>query len=225
MRSFFSINSGCVEQFGSHANLELHSPIPYIVGVQGILRLGRFLLWLCLFLFAYSSIMILFQYGRQDYGSQMVTSWGSIGQEFQKSYEALTAAPAPTESQGTEAGETGKSEATGPPGYFPLLVWGSVIICLLGFFWIVAAAFQESLLWGLAVLFIPFVLILFWISHIREATPPFVLVLIGNLTLGFSFTYFDVDWQEYFIGSPPELRPKQPSPLEESAVPKIFVVV
>jgi len=193
--------------------------------VQGILRLGRFLLWLCLFLFAYSSLLTLFQYGRTDYGSQMLTSWGSIGQEFEKSYETLTAAPESTATDGTESGESAKSEPTGPPSYFPLLIWGSIIISLLGFFWIVAVAFQESLLWGLSVLFIPFVMLIFWISHIRESTPPFILVIIGNLTLGFAFSYYGVDAQEYFIGPPPQpLKLKPPSPLEESAVPAIFVV-
>jgi hypothetical protein len=190
--------------------------------VKGILALGRFLLWLLFFLFCYSSFMILIQYGTGDYASKMITSWSSIGQEFEKSYETLqSGGPATGEGAqpGAVAGAEGDKTAP-PPGFVPLLIWGSVILFLLGFFWLVAVAFQESLLWGLATLFV-IGAIPFWISHFRESTPPFLLVIIASVVFGFTIVNYGIDPYQYFLGPPPKPKsePTEPSPLDDIVPP------
>jgi hypothetical protein len=187
--------------------------------VKGILTLGRFLLWLLFFLFCYSSFMILVQFGPSNYASKMFTSWGSVGEEFQKSYETLQSG-GPVAGDSTQPGVPGEAGKPGPPpGYVALLIWGSVVLFLLGFFWLVAVGFQESLLWGLAVLFTGIGAVLFWVTHFREATPPFLLVLISLIVMGVSFVNYGLDPYEYFLGPPPKPAPKQPSPLDDVVPP------
>ena len=90
---------------------------------------------------------------------------------------------------------------------------------MLAFFWLVAVAFQDSMLWGLVVLFIPGGAFVYWITHFREATPPLVVGAIGSFTLFFTFTHYNIDYMDYFIGTPAPPPPKQPSPLEGMIVP------
>ena len=219
--------------------------------MRGILKLGRFLIWLAVFLFFYSSFLVLFQHGSANYVSKMIDGWGSIAQEFEKSYRTLTASAASSDRAAAPAQpSTASSDAAKKPGEMPgyvsMMIWGSVVVCLLGFFWMVAAAFQESMLWGLVILFVPLltsavaavtqaglvillvllltplIFIIFWITHFREATPPFVLLLIGGFVQFFIFSYYGIDFQEYFLGTPPELRPNQPNPLEGMIMPLLW---
>ncbi len=50
-----------------------------------------------------------------------------------------------------------------------------LIMILVGHFWIVVVAFQESLLWGAASLRVPIVVIGFVISHWDRVAKPFGL--------------------------------------------------
>jgi hypothetical protein len=75
-----------------------------------------------------------------------------------------------------------------------LTVWGGIILLLLGHLFFIIAAFRESILWGLAVLFLPIVPLIFLIVHWGRAKGPFfmelwgvVLMLIGILALDGQF--------------------------------------
>jgi hypothetical protein len=64
------------------------------------------------------------------------------------------------------------------------------LIALVGGIWLLVVAFQESILWGLGCLFVPFVGIVFAIMHWPVARRPvlvwavgFVLILAGS-TMG-----------------------------------------
>jgi hypothetical protein len=52
-------------------------------------------------------------------------------------------------------------------------------IALIGGIWIAVLAFQESVLWGLGCLFIPFVSLIFVILHWDTAWKPFLIALAG----------------------------------------------
>ena len=60
----------------------------------------------------------------------------------------------------------------------PLILLGAVIF-IVGGFWFLVAAFRESVLWGLACLFIPIVQLFFLIVHWPEAKRPFFLQLLA----------------------------------------------
>jgi hypothetical protein len=59
-----------------------------------------------------------------------------------------------------------------------LMIWGGLTI-LVGGFWFLVRAFTESVLWGLAVMFIPIVFLFFLIVHWHNAKHPFFVVLTG----------------------------------------------
>ena len=60
-----------------------------------------------------------------------------------------------------------------------LVLWAGVILCLVGGLFFLIAAFRESVLWGLAVLFVPFVSLIFLILHWSRAKDSFFLQLWG----------------------------------------------
>ena len=60
----------------------------------------------------------------------------------------------------------------------PLILLGSIIF-IIGGFWFLIAAFRESVLWGLACLFIPIVQLFFLIVHWPKAKKPFLLQLLA----------------------------------------------
>jgi hypothetical protein len=200
--------------------------------VRGILVLGRYLIWLSVFLIFYSSFMVLIQYGARSYAPKMISGWGSIAQEFEKSFHTLSSAPAATATGDDKAPADGKTTDGGKPakpgevpGFVSILVWGSVVTCLLGFFWMVAVAFQESMLWGLGVLFIPFLAVIFWLTHFREATPPLVIWVIGAGVQFFVFAHYSIDFQEYFLGAPTPPPTPQPNPLEGMIMPLVMFLL
>ena len=53
------------------------------------------------------------------------------------------------------------------------------ILALIGGLWFLVAAFKESVLWGLAVFFLPFVGLIFLILHWDKAAKPFLVELLG----------------------------------------------
>ncbi len=63
-----------------------------------------------------------------------------------------------------------------------LLVFG-VILSVIGGIWFLIVAFQESVLWGLGCMFVPFVSLIFLISHWRDAAKPFGLSLLGSVII------------------------------------------
>lgn len=58
------------------------------------------------------------------------------------------------------------------------LLLGALVI-LVGGIWFIVEAFRENLLWGLGVLFLPILPLVFLILHWRRAKDPFVLQLYG----------------------------------------------
>lgn len=60
-----------------------------------------------------------------------------------------------------------------------IVMWVGLILALVGGIAFIIAAFRESLLWGLGVLFLPFVSLVFLILHWQSAKRPFFLQLWG----------------------------------------------
>jgi len=65
-----------------------------------------------------------------------------------------------------------------------LLMVVGYIISLVGGIWLLVKAFQESVLWGLGCLFVPFVSLIFVIMHWPKAGKPF-LISLGGMVLVF----------------------------------------
>ena len=62
--------------------------------------------------------------------------------------------------------------------FFAAVVGGVLIVLhLTGAIWFVVAAFRRSALWGLGVLFVPFVPVVFLVKHWGDARRPFLLSL------------------------------------------------
>jgi len=59
------------------------------------------------------------------------------------------------------------------------LILLGLVLFIVGGFWFLIAAFRESVLWGLACLFIPIVQIFFLIVHWPKAKRPFLLQLLA----------------------------------------------
>jgi len=62
-----------------------------------------------------------------------------------------------------------------------VLVWGGFLLMLLGWIAFIVMAFRESILWGLGVLFLPFVSLIFLVLHWARAKNSFFLQLWGLL--------------------------------------------
>jgi len=60
-----------------------------------------------------------------------------------------------------------------------LIILLGIIFIVLGEILFLVAAFRESLWWGLACLFLPFVTFFFLIVHWSKARRPFFLLLLG----------------------------------------------
>jgi hypothetical protein len=72
-----------------------------------------------------------------------------------------------------------------------IAMWLGLILLFVGGLVFIIAAFRESILWGLAVLFLPFVSLIFLILHWQRAKDGFFIqiygllaVLLGVLALG-----------------------------------------
>lgn len=58
-------------------------------------------------------------------------------------------------------------------------MWLGLVLLVIGGIWFILAAFREGILWGLGVLFVPFVSLIFLILGWPEAKRPFFLQLTG----------------------------------------------
>ena len=58
-------------------------------------------------------------------------------------------------------------------------MWLGLVLLVIGGIWFIIAAFKEGILWGLGVLFVPFVSLVFLILGWPEAKRPFFLQLTG----------------------------------------------
>ena len=58
-----------------------------------------------------------------------------------------------------------------------------LILALVGSIWVIVVAFQKSLLWGFGSLFVPFVSLIFVITHWNKASEPFLVQIIGSVLL------------------------------------------
>jgi hypothetical protein len=63
-----------------------------------------------------------------------------------------------------------------------LMIFGGLIF-VVGGFWFLVRAFTESVLWGLAVMFVPIVSLFFLIVHWHRAKHPFFVQLGGFAVL------------------------------------------
>jgi hypothetical protein len=63
-----------------------------------------------------------------------------------------------------------------------LFVFG-IIMSAIGGIWFLVVAFQESVLWGLGCMFVPFVSLIFLISHWSNAAKPFGVSLLGSVIM------------------------------------------
>jgi thiol:disulfide interchange protein len=57
-----------------------------------------------------------------------------------------------------------------------------LLVALVGAIWLIVLAFKESILWGLGSLLIPFVSLIFAITHWDRAKTPF-LIQVGGVVL------------------------------------------
>jgi len=62
-------------------------------------------------------------------------------------------------------------------------VWAGLLLMLVGGLFFIIAAFRESLLWGLGVVFLPFVSLIFLILAWPRAKGPFFIQLYGLLAI------------------------------------------
>lgn len=60
-----------------------------------------------------------------------------------------------------------------------LLMMVGGIGCLIGGIWFLIVAFQESVVWGLACMFIPFVSLIFLVTHWEDAGKPFLIQIVS----------------------------------------------
>ena len=77
-----------------------------------------------------------------------------------------------------------------------LAVFVGLILLIVGGIWFIVEAFRESILWGIAVILLPIVDIVFLILHWRRAREPFFLqlwgvaiILISHMVLGASLPF------------------------------------
>ena len=60
-----------------------------------------------------------------------------------------------------------------------MLIAVGMVVSLIGGIWFLVVAFQESILWGLGCLFVPFVSLIFLIMHWDRAGKPFLIQMAG----------------------------------------------
>ena len=71
------------------------------------------------------------------------------------------------------------------PRVFQLIASVGTVLVIIAHFMVVLAAFRKGLLWGLAVLFIPVVTLVFIILNWKETRRAVILYLLGCLLIGF----------------------------------------
>ena len=73
--------------------------------------------------------------------------------------------------------------------YWALLGIGG-ILALVGSVWLWIVAFKESVWWGLGSIFVPFVSLIFALTHWEVAKTPFLIALLGGIMVGVSIAVF-----------------------------------
>ena len=68
-------------------------------------------------------------------------------------------------------------------GLLGILVVIGLIIHLIGLIWLLVEALHESILWLLGCLLVPFVWLIFAVTHWREAAKPFGVALLGYVII------------------------------------------
>jgi len=58
-----------------------------------------------------------------------------------------------------------------------------LLLCIVGGIWLLITAFSESILWGLGSLFVPFVSLIFAVTHWEKAKTPFLVNVAGAVLL------------------------------------------
>ncbi|TWT33595.1 hypothetical protein KOR34_34270 [Posidoniimonas corsicana] len=64
-----------------------------------------------------------------------------------------------------------------------LLMGVGAIVAIVGGIWVLVVAFQESIVWGLLSLFIPFAALVFVIMHWNKAAKPFLINVAGAVLM------------------------------------------
>jgi len=64
------------------------------------------------------------------------------------------------------------------------LAVAGLVLLVIGEIWLVVNAFQTGILWGLGVLLVPCVSLVFLVLHFGRAWKPFLLVIVGAALLG-----------------------------------------
>jgi hypothetical protein len=75
-------------------------------------------------------------------------------------------------------------------GLGTLLVTPGFIVGLVAGIWFIIVTFRQSVLWGLACLFLPFASLIFIIVHWKKAKTPFLLWLLVSIPLVFLGIFF-----------------------------------
>jgi hypothetical protein len=70
-----------------------------------------------------------------------------------------------------------------------IFFWGGVLVILPGWLWLVALAYQESPIWGAAVLLVPFVAVIYilkslFTQNLDRCWKPAIIWIVGNILLG-----------------------------------------
>ena len=76
------------------------------------------------------------------------------------------------------------TESRQPPSWLRYLMWLSLLLIIGGTIGVVIEAFRQSILWGLAVLILPFVWLIFSILAWHRVKVPFLAGLVGYIGLG-----------------------------------------
>jgi hypothetical protein len=76
-----------------------------------------------------------------------------------------------------------------------ILFWGGLLFMLFYGLYLVVIAFQESILWGLGYLFVPFVNIVFIIMYWQQTKGPFLKGLVSSATFVVGMVMLSPDTQ------------------------------
>lgn len=97
-----------------------------------------------------------------------------------------------------------------------------LLVSLIGGIWLIVAAFQRSIAWGLCVIFVPLANVVFVFYDWKAAKGPFVCWLLGLMFLGGSWSVVD-SYQRHggklpYIPQLAALAPKPPGPREPGGI-------
>ena len=75
------------------------------------------------------------------------------------------------------------------------------ILSIIGSIWLLILAFREGMAWGLAAMFVPFVMLIFTVMYFRETWQPFVLNSLGFVItmMGMAVWYFAIGPEAFLL--------------------------